>query len=158
MLKITGACVKGNIMSMDIVAPIYWWMDFDSTNLAIDCDEGPIGEKDFTLDDFSCEYFVDHSSLLKVIDILNNLRHEYELTNDPKIKKAKLLEIAQLIPVSYNWKKFVTVDIDKALKVAESKRGSNYFEWKVFEDKLIRTIISFRPHKMVQHSQKIQLL
>ena len=39
-----------------------------------------------------------------MIDILNNLRHEYELANDNKIKKAKLLEIAQLIPVSYNWK------------------------------------------------------
>ena len=133
MIKITGACVKGNIVAMDIEAPIYWWMDFDSTNLAIDCEEGPIGEKDFTLDDFSCEYFVDHSSLLKVIDILNNLRHEYELANDNKIKKAKLLEIAQLIPVSYNWTKFVTIDIDKALKVAESKRGSNYFEWELFE-------------------------
>ena len=152
MLKITNVLVKDNVMAMDIVAPIYWWMDFDSTNLAIDCEEGKIGEKDFTLEDFSCNYFVDNSSLLKMIDILNNLRHEYELANDNKIKKAKLLEIAQLIPVSYNWTKFVTVDIDKALAVAESKKTSDYFEWNVFEDKLIQTIISFRPHKMVQNS------
>lgn len=152
MLKITNVLVKDNVMAMDIVAPIYWWMDFDSTNLAIDCEEGPIGDKPFTLEDFSCDYFVDHSSLLKMIDILNNLRHEYELTNDNKIKKAKLLEIAQLIPVSYNWTKFVTVDIDDALKVAESKKSSNYFEWTVFENRLIQTIISFRPHKMVQQS------
>ena len=152
MLKITNVLVKDNVMAMDVVAPIYWWMDFDSTNLAIDCEEGPIGEKDFTLEDFSCNYFVDHSSLLKMINILNNLRHEYELANDNKIKKAKLLEIAQLIPVSYNWTKFVTVDIDKALAVAESKKTSEYFEWNVFEDRLIQTIISFRPHKMVQNS------
>jgi len=152
MLKITNVLVKDNVMAMDVVAPIYWWMDFDSTNLVIDCEEGKIGEKDFTLEDFSCNYFVDNSSLLKMIDILNNLRHEYELTNDNKIKKAKLLEIAQLIPVSYNWTKFVTVDIDKALAVAESKKTSDYFEWNVFEDRLIQTIISFRPHKMVQNS------
>ena len=152
MLKITNVLVKDNVMAMDVVAPIYWWMDFDSTNLVIDCEEGKIGEKDFTLEDFSCDYFVDHSSLLKMINILNNLRHEYELTNDNKIKKAKLLEIAQLIPVSYNWTKFVTVDIDKALAVAESKKTSDYFEWNVFEDRLIQTIISFRPHKMVQNS------
>ena len=69
MLKITDACVNGIIMAMDIEAPIYWWMDFDSTNLAIDCEEGPIGDKPFTLEDFSCEYFVDNSSLLKLIDI-----------------------------------------------------------------------------------------
>ena len=154
MLKITGACVKGNIMAMDIVAPIYWWMDFDSTNLAIDCEEGPIGEKDFTLNDFSCAYFVDHSSLLKMIDILNNLRHEYELSNDEKIKKAKLLEIAQLIPISYNWNKFVTIDINKAIPVAESKKTSEYFEWNVFEEKLIQTIFPFSSnlHKMTQYS------
>lgn len=152
MLKITNVLVKDNVMTMDIVAPIYWWMDFDSINLAIDCEEGPIGDKPFTLEDFSCEYFVDNSSLLQIIDILNNLRHEYELANDDKIKKAKLLEIAQLIPVSYNWTKFVTVDIDEALKVAESKKSSNYFEWTVFENRLIQTIISFRPHKMVQQS------
>ena len=152
MLKITNVLVKDNVMAMDVVAPIYWWMDFDSTNLAIDCEEGKIGEKDFTLEDFSCNYFVDNSSLLKMIDILNNLRHEYELANDNNIKKEKLLEIAQLIPVSYNWTKFVTVDIDKALGVAESKKTSDYFEWNVFEDRLIQTIISFRPHKMVQNS------
>ena len=152
MLKITNVLVKDNVMAMDVVAPIYWWMDFDSTNLVIDCEEGKIGEKDFTLEDFSCNYFVDNSSLLKMIDILNNLRHEYELANDNNIKKEKLLEIAQLIPVSYNWTKFVTVDIDKALGVAESKKTSDYFEWNVFEDRLIQTIISFRPHKMVQNS------
>jgi len=152
MLKITNVLVKDNVMAMDVVAPIYWWMDFDSTNLVIDCEEGKIGEKDFTLEDFSCNYFVDNSSLLKMIDILNNLRHEYELANDNNIKKEKLLEIAQLIPVSYNWTKFVTVDIDKALAVAESKKTSDYFEWNVFEDRLIQTIISFRPHKMVQNS------
>ena len=87
MLKITNVLVKDNVMAMDVVAPIYWWMDFDSTNLVIDCEEGKIGEKDFTLEDFSCNYFVDNSSLLKMIDILNNLRHEYELANDNNIKK-----------------------------------------------------------------------
>lgn len=143
MLKITGACVKGNIMEMDIEAPIYWWMEFDSTNLAIDCEEGTIGEKDFTIDDFSCEYFVDHSSLLKVIDMLNNIRQEYKLANDPKIKKEKLLEIVQLLPLSYNWKKLVMVDIDKAVQVAESKRGSNYFEWELFEIFLKRELIPY---------------
>ena len=132
MLKLTGVLVKDNVMSMDIVAPIYWWMDFDSTNIAISCEEGPIGERDFTLEDFSCDYSVYKSSIFlrttDTIDMLNWIRHEYKLANDPKIKKAKLLEIVQLLPLSYNWKKSVTVDINKALSVAKSKRGSDYFE------------------------------
>ena len=133
MLKLTGACVNGNIITMDIVAPIYWWMDFDSTNLAIDCEEGPIGEKDFTIDNFSYEGGLYENLLLDAIAILNRLKRDYELANDPKIKKAKLLEIVQLLPLSYNWKKLVKVDINKAVQVAESKRGSNYFEWELFE-------------------------
>ena len=133
MLKITGACVKGNIMSMDIVAPIYWWMDFDSTNLAISCEEGPIGERDFTLEDFSCEGCTYQPLLLTTIDILNRIRRDYELEDDPKIKKSMLLEIIQHLPMSYNWKKSITVDINKALSVAESKMESDYFEWNVFE-------------------------
>ena len=130
MLKIGNICIMGNVMSMDIEAPIYWWMEFDSSNIAISCDEWSIGERPFTLEDFSYDYSVDNSSLLKMIDILNNLRHEYELANDNKIKKAKLLEIAQLIPISYNWKKSVSIDINKALSMTKSKKMSD--EWKDF--------------------------
>ena len=151
MLKITGACVNGNIMAMDIEAPIYWWMDFDSTNLAIDCEEGKIGERPFTLEDFSYDYSVYNPSIFlrtnDTIDILNSIRHEYKLANDPKIKKAKLLEIVQLLPLSYNWKKLVKVDINKAVQVAESKRGSNYFEWELFEIFLKNEII---PHIQIK--------
>ena len=143
MLKITGVLVKDNVITMDIVAPIYWWMDFDSTNLAIDCEEGPIGEKDFTIDNFSYEGGLYENLLLDAIAILNRLKRDYELANDPKIKKAKLLEIVQLLPLSYNWKKLVKVDINKAVQVAESKRGSNYFEWELFEIFLKRELIPY---------------
>ena len=145
MLKIENVFVKDNVMEMDIEAPIYWWMDFDSTNLAIDCEEGKIGEKDFTINDFSYNYSAYNPSIFlrtaDTIDILNSIRHEYKLANDPKIKKAKLLEIVQLLPLSYTWKKLVKVDINKAVQVAESKRGSNYFEWELFEIFLKNEII-----------------
>lgn len=143
MLKITGVLVKDNVITMDIVAPIYWWMDFDSTNLAIDCEEGPIGEKDFTLDNFSYEGGLYENLLLDTIAILNRLKRDYELERDPKIKKDTLMEIVQLLPLSYNWKKLVTVDINKAVQVAESKRGSNYFEWELFEIFLKRELIPY---------------
>lgn len=144
MLKITNAVVKDNIMLMDIIAPIYWWIDFDSTNLAIDCDECPIGYRDFTIEDFSYEHVEHMSSLSDTIDILNNLRHEYESTINPETKKSILMEIVQLLPLSYNWEKlYVTVDINKALSVAESKRGSVYSEWELFEIFLKREIIPY---------------
>jgi hypothetical protein len=118
-------------------------MDFDSTNLVIDCEEGPIGEKDFTLDDFSYEAGLYKPLLLDTIAILNGLKRDYELENDPKIKKSILLEIMRFIPLSYNWKKFVTVDIDKAVQVTESKRGSDYFEWELFEIFLKNELIPY---------------
>ena len=144
MLKITNVLVKDNIMSMDIVAPIYWWMDFDSTNLAIDCEGCPIGYRDFTIEDFSYENVEHMSSLLETIGILNSLRHEYESTNNPETKKSILMEIVKLLPLSYNWEKLnVIIDINKALKVTESKRGNVYSEWELFEIFLKREIIPY---------------
>ena len=144
MLKITNALVKDNIMLMDIVAPIYWWMDFDSTNLAIDYEETPIGYRDFTIEDFSYENVEHMSSLSDIIDILNSLRHEYESTNNPETKKSILMEIVKLLPLSYNWEKlYVTIDINKALSVVESKRGSVYSEWELFEIFLKREIVPY---------------
>lgn len=69
--------------------------------------------------------------------------------------KSKIVRDCSTYPCVLQLEKFVTVDIDKALAVAESKKASDYFEWNVFEDRLIQTIISFRPHKMVQNSQII---
>lgn len=49
----------------------------------------------------------------------------------------------RFIPLSYNWKKFVMVDINKAVQVAESKRGSDYFEWELFEIFLKNELIPY---------------
>lgn len=48
-------------VSMDITAPLYWWKEFDTYKVgtvANSCSTmHRIAEKEFTLDDFSCEHF-----------------------------------------------------------------------------------------------------
>ena len=65
---------------VDITAPLYWWKEFDTYKVgtvANSCSTmHKIHEKEFTLEDFSCEHFnrIGTSTLWEVIDTLNAAR------------------------------------------------------------------------------------
>ena len=72
------------LVSVDITAPLYWWKEFDTYKIgtvANSCSTmHKIHDKEFTLDDFSCEHLNDDNiGLLDgVITRLNSL-----VANDP---------------------------------------------------------------------------
>ena len=81
-------------VTMDITAPLYWWKEFDTYKVGTvrnSCSTmHKIHAKEFTLNDFSCEYLkptkldgIIHSGcvsvLTKVIDALNYLRIQYKI-------------------------------------------------------------------------------
>ena len=102
---------------LDITAPLYWWKEFDTYKVGTvvnSCSTmHKIHEKEFTLDDFSCEHlerFVEDTGgdvapvydfkrpLKFIIEQLNNARRLFLKTKDKKY----WWQMIQLMPSSYN--------------------------------------------------------
>ena len=87
-----------------ITAPLYWWKEFDTYKVgtvANSCSTmHKIQEKEFTLEDFSCEHLVTASlaCLNATIEQLNWCRESFLKTKD----KGCWWQMIQLLPSSYN--------------------------------------------------------
>ena len=109
-----------------------------------------IHEKEFTLEDFSCEH-LSHTSLeacigspyglLKhTINILNKLRNLYlETKSKPMKEEAKRAELMkkywwqmiQLLPSSYNQKRTVMLNYEVLANIYESRKNHKLDEWSI---------------------------
>lgn len=102
------------VVYVDLTAPLYWWKEFDTYKVgtvANSCSTmHKIAEKEFTLEDFSCEHLEGRAmnTLEDVVDDLNYYREHYLSMDKQKVphanKKAKELwwQMIQLLPSSYN--------------------------------------------------------
>lgn len=93
-----------------ITAPLYWWKEFDTYKVgtvANSCSTmHKIAEKEFTLDDFSCEHLMGGylEQMRRIIDDLNNAR-KYFTVGDQFFSpgnKRDWWQMIQLLPSSYN--------------------------------------------------------
>ena len=93
-----------------ITAPLYWWKEFDTYKVgtvANSCSTmHKIAEKEFTLDDFSCEHLMGGylEQIRRIIDDLNNAR-KYFTVGDQFFSpgnKRDWWQMIQLLPSSYN--------------------------------------------------------
>ena len=109
-----------------------------------------IHEKEFTLEDFSCEH-LSHTSLetwigssyglLKhTINVLNNLRNKYLETKTKPMKeeskRAELMkqywwQMIQLLPSSYNQKRTVMLNYEVLANIYKSRKNHKLDEWSV---------------------------
>lgn len=97
---------------VDITAPLYWWKEFDTykvDTVSNSCSTmHKIADKEFTLEDFSCEYLMDKGvytypygggwrglspkdTLKAIIGLLNNARNAY-LNLTEKLKRKNLTD------------------------------------------------------------------
>ena len=145
---------------LDITAPLYWWKEFDTYKVgtvANSCSTmHKIHEKEFTLDDFSCENLTDGSEkndeflnsfivmengdsaydyhlypldgLEIIIDLLNKNR---KMFIDTKNKKY-WWQMIQLLPSSYNQKRTVMLNYEVLTNMYESRKGHKLDEWRDF--------------------------
>ena len=130
-------------VSMDIVAPLYWWKGFDTYKIgtvANSCSTmHKIAEKEFTLDDFSCEHLIDTCLLESVIDALNiyrNIYNNYDEQSDSYkkdfSKKDIWWQMIQLLPSSYNQKRTVTLNYEVLNNMYNSRKNHKLDEWHTF--------------------------
>jgi len=125
---------------MDVVAPLYWWKEFDTYKVgtaANSCSTmHKIHAKEFTLDDFSHEKLdSDNREFFKeVVDRLNGERTMYLETKD----KCYWWQMIQLLPSSYNQRRTIDINYEVALNIIRQRTGHKLDEWHVFVDELMK--------------------
>lgn len=142
---------------MDIVAPLYWWKEFDTYKVgtvANSCSTmHKIHAKEFTLEDFSQEHLLDGrglkvshednytpdesdsgfrlsgKELLKTtVNTLNYYRKIFLETKDKKY----WWQLIQLLPSSYNQRRTIMLNYEVLANIYKSRRNHKLDEWRTF--------------------------
>lgn len=147
---------------LDITAPLYWWKEFDTYKVgtvANSCSTmHKIHEKEFTLEDFSCEHLFGEDDMLKwdertdiakdhalaavnvdgewcyfsplgYIQMTCNMLNRFrQLYLETKDKKY-WWQMIQLLPSSYNQKRTVMLNYEVLANIYKSRRNHKLDEW-----------------------------
>lgn len=144
-----------------ITAPLYWWKEFDTYKVgtvANSCSTmHKIQEKEFTLQDFSCEHLISDwigdnndaiwykdppkngsiecpiifsplDALRTTIGVLNTNREAYLKTKDKKF----WWQMIQLLPSSYNQTRNVMMNYEVLANIYNSRKDHKLDEWREF--------------------------
>lgn len=123
---------------VDITAPLYWWKEFDTYKVgtvANSCSTmHKIADKEFTMDDFSCEHLFDGRTTMKIntqvilkdtIEALNFLRKMYLVSKD----KDFWWNMIQILPSSYNQRRTVMLNYEVLANIYKSRKNHKLDEW-----------------------------
>lgn len=135
MLKIENVEMKEENITTDIIAPLYWWKEFD-LGWSVPFKPSPIiHENEFTLNDFSHDYLSpwNETVLHNLIVELNAIRNDYLRTKDNNY----LLQIIVLLPQSYNQKRTVRFNRKTLEAIRISQKNSMLDEWRILCDWII---------------------
>ena len=118
----------------DITAPLYWWKEFDTYKVgtvANSCSTmHKIQEKEFTLENFSCENLYDdeYELLKETIKVLNADRKLYLKSK----KKNDWRQMIQLLPSSYNQTRNVMMNYEVLANIYKNRMDHKLNEWREF--------------------------
>ena len=131
-----GKFMRMIVVTLDIVAPLYWWKEFDTYKVgtvANSCSTmHKIHVKEFTLDDFSHDHLNDESTdyLSKLVDLLNSYRELYLKDKN----KSWWWQMIQLLPSSYNQRRTVMLNYAVLQNIYHARRNHKLDEWHTFCD------------------------
>jgi hypothetical protein len=121
-------------VSVDIIAPRYWWTEFDTYKIGTvsnSCSTmHKIHSKQFGTDDFSYEDMSD-SGLDTLSDIINALNMARNIYLENKDKKY-WFDMIKLLPQSYNQKRTITMNYENILTICKQRKGHKLKEWEDF--------------------------
>lgn len=136
------------VVYADITAPLYWWKEYDTYKVgtvANSCSTmHKIQAKEFTLEDFSCEYLLKENieELERTIEKLNKYRNEYNnwqekdlyIENDKQVVDKKVIwwQMIQLLPSSYNQKRTVMLNYEVLANMYKSRKAHKLDCWREF--------------------------
>ena len=140
------------VVYLDITAPLYWWKEFDTYKVgtvANSCSTmHKIHEKEFTLEDFSCEHLYlkgisnddtpeiyfgtdDYGTIPEelfdgVVEMLNKLRIKFLETKDKRYWYAMI----QLLPSSYNQRRTIMLNYEVLVGMYRDRKNHKLDEWR----------------------------
>ena len=123
-------------VTMDIVAPLYWWKEMDQYRIGTTTNScstmHKIHAKEFTAEDFSCEHLNNWglSLLYEMIKILNVFRQNYNITKD----KDWWWNMIQILPTSYNQRRTVQINYETVFNIIKQRENHKLDEWVQFVD------------------------
>lgn len=125
-------------VTMDIIAPTYWWAEFDTYKVGTvrnSCSFMHKGtSRPFYISDFSCcAGDIDNTEQVAttwqiVINTLNELREKYLETKD----KTIFQEIRNLLPSGYMQQSTVQLNYEVLLNMYKSRKNHRLQEWRDF--------------------------
>lgn len=164
-----------------ITAPLYWWKEFDTYKVgtvANSCSTmHKIQDKEFTLDDFSCEHLdIRTKELLEeTIKILNDYRKLYIEYNRDDLeikgcpgkkdiwwqmtsKKDIWWQMIQTLPSSYNQTRNVMLNYEVLTNIYKSRKNHKLNEWREFckwiENLPLSDLITHNAEKRMRTKEK----
>ena len=128
--------IRQIFVSVDILAPLYWWKEFDTYKVGTVANSTStihkIQAKAFSRDDFSHDHMSDValSCLDATIDCLEERRLKFLETKD----KSYWYDMIQLLPSSYNQLRTVTMNYENLMNIYYARRFHKLDEWHVVCD------------------------
>lgn len=137
-------------VTVDITAPTYWWLEFDTYKVgtvANSCSKmHKLLEKPFSIDDFSFDgagAVVNKSAVSGIIiDLLNDAREAYlnfdelkaqdELKEGIDDKKQIWYAILSLLPMGYNQRRTVQLNYQVLNRIYHARKNHKLDEWHEF--------------------------
>lgn len=120
---------------LDVVAPLYWWKEYDTYKVgtvANSCSTmHKIHEKEFTLDDFSCEHL--NSESLKILEnVIWSLNISRDAFRSNTLNKDFWWQMIQLLPSSYNQRRTLMLNYEVLANIYRWRKDHKLDEWKDF--------------------------
>lgn len=120
---------------MDIIAPLYWWKEFDTYKVGTTSNScstmHKIAAKEFKLEDFSYEHLLDMNSIFR--EIIKELNHYRKLYLETK-EKAYWWQMIQLLPSSYNQRRTITLTYENVVSMIKQRDHHKLDEWNLLSD------------------------
>lgn len=143
------------LVSMDILAPLYWWKEADTYKIGTTANSTStmhkIASKEFVLSDFSTDHLFESSKICmnQIIDMLNVWRTIYingGSSDEDPIGQSRLIfqpknkevwwQLIQLLPSSYNQLRTVTMTYENVFNIIHQRSSHKLDEWREFVDLL----------------------
>lgn len=143
-LKLTTTLAKGGPVHAkyrrmikvycDITAPLYWWKEFDTYKVGVNCNScstmHTLHKRDLTLDDFAHEHLTwcNENLLRLVIKNINEARRAFVA----KGLKEDWYQMIQLLPSSFLQKRTVELNYEVLTNIYHSRLNHKQDEWREF--------------------------
>jgi len=120
------------LVSVDILAPLYWWKEFDTYKVGTTANSTStmhkIHAKPFEPGDFSHDQLstTAKEALLSMINVLEDARKRFNATKD----KCEWYEIIQLLPSGYNQLRTCTMSYENLFNMYHARKTHKLYEWR----------------------------